>query len=422
MLYLFNGDRMKILSAIFLLTLSALLIYSGTGVSLASGNTSFEASLSGYYPYSSYYYYSYYPYLYYDYWYYPYSYYGYSYYPYSYYSSITTYIVTISISGLPAEYSVTIEIDGNNEGTIQGGSSKEFEVSSRGPHVFSVLTYISGSDGVRYFASESIWNLDAVEKSYYPVTGGYSYYYYQFTYARQKLEASHTFNYEPEYMLTIDSMQGQSLDKAGWKQRDTAVTLTAQQMIQDSDSERRVFRAWNIDGSEVTDSTISLTMNKPYNARSVYENEYYIEVKSDSGTPEGSGWYREASAATISVEPELSISGFWGSLGAKHVFEKWVGIIDGDQFSSTTTITVNEPMMIEAMWQTDYSMAYINLVIIIVIILALIIIGIIVIRRTGKLRKKNEKSSVIDTLNHRYSKGEISREEYLQMKKDIQKS
>jgi uncharacterized membrane protein len=403
---------MKSSSTIFLLTLSALLIYSGTVVSFASGNSSFQASLSGYYPYSSYSSYSYYPY----------SYYGYSYYPYSYSSSFTTYVVTISIFGLPAEHSTTIEIDGNEEGTIQGGSSKEFEVSSRESHVFSVSTYISGSEGTRYFASEPIWNLDEVESSYYPVTGGYSYYYYQYSYARQKLEASHTFNYEPEYMLSVDTIQGQSADKAGWKQRDTVVTLTAQEMIKDSNSERRVFRAWNIDGSEVTGSTISLTMNKPYNTRAVYENEYYIEVKSELGRPQGSGWYREGSTATISVDPEVSISGFWGSLGAKHVFDRWVGVRDGDQFSSTTLITINEPMTVDAMWQADYSMAYITLAIILAIILALIVIGIIVSGRVSKLPKKDEKSSVIDTLNLRYSKGEISREEYLRMKKDIQKS
>jgi uncharacterized membrane protein len=413
---------MKFSSAIFLLTLSALLISSGTGVSIVSGNTSFQASLTGYYPYSSYYYYSYYPYSYYDYWYYPYSYYGYSYYPYSYYSSFTTYIVTISIFGLPAEHPTIIEIDGNEEGTIQGGSSKEFEVSSRESHVFSISNYISGSEGVRYFASEPIWNLDEVESSYYPVTGGYSYYYYQYSYSRQKLEAAHTFNYEPEYMLTVDSVQGQSVDKAGWKPRDTVVTLTAQEMIKDSDSERRVFRAWNIDGSEVTGSTISLTMNKPYNARAVYENEYYIEIKSELGRLQGSGWYREGSTATISVDPEVSISGFWGSLGAKHVFDRWVGVRDGDQFSSTTLITVNEPMTVDAMWQADYSMAYITLAIILSVILALIVIGIIVSGRVSKLPKKDEKSSVIDTLNLRYSKGEISRDDYLRMKKDIQKS
>jgi len=415
---------MKFSAAIFLLTLSALLISSGTGVSIASGNTSFQASLSGYYPYSSYYYYSYYPYSYYDYSYYPYSYYGYSYYPYSYYpySYTTTYVVTISISGLPPEHSATVEIDGNEEGTIQGGSSKEFEVSSRESHVFSVPTYISGSEGVRYFASESIWNLDEVERSYYPVTGGYSYYYYQPSYGRQKLEASHTFNYEAEYMLTVDGIQGQSVGKAGWKQRDAVVTLTAEEMIKDSDSERRVFKAWNIDGSEVADPTISLTMNKPYNARTVYKNEYYVEVRSDLGRAQGSGWYREGSTVTISVDPEVSISGFWGSLGAKHVFDRWVGILDGDQFSSTTLITINEPMAVEAMWQTDYTMAYITLAIILGVILALIVIGMIVSGRVSGMPKKDEKSSVIDTLNLRYSKGEISREEYLRMKKDIQKS
>jgi hypothetical protein len=41
---------MKSSSTIFLLTLSALLISSGTVVSIASGNSSFQTSLSGYYP------------------------------------------------------------------------------------------------------------------------------------------------------------------------------------------------------------------------------------------------------------------------------------------------------------------------------------------------------------------------------------
>jgi uncharacterized membrane protein len=223
-------------------------------------------------------------------------------------------------------------------------------------------------------------------------------------------------------MLSVDAIQGQSADKAGWKQRDTVVTLSVQEIIKDSNSERRVFRAWNIDGSEVTGSTISLTMNKPYNARTVYENEYFVDVKSELGRPQGSGWYRESSTTTISVDPEISISGLWGSLGAKHVFDRWVGIRNGDQFSSTTLITINEPMTIDAMWQSDYSMAYITLTIILAIILALIVIGIIVSGRVGKLPKKDEKSNIIDTLNLRYSKGEISREEYLKMKKDIQKS
>lgn len=223
-------------------------------------------------------------------------------------------------------------------------------------------------------------------------------------------------------MLTVDNAYGQSIDKAGWWQKSVVVTLSTSERIEQSDQERKVFKAWNIDGTEMVSNTITLTMNKPYKARSIYQSEYYIQVNSELGHPQGSGWYREDSMATISVDPEVAMAGFWGSIGAKNVFDRWDGMTSGDQFSPTTEIVIENPMVLTAMWRSDYSMAYITLAIILSLILILIIVGIIVSMRGLPEFQRRAPSSALDNLNIRYSQGEITREEYFKMKKDIQKS
>lgn len=376
------------------------------------------------------------------------------YYPYSTYASRQNYFVTISISDLPSDRSTSIQINGNDEGTIQGGSSREFEVRSTESHNFQVQEYVSGADGVRYVCRENSWTFEKTQTSNYPYNYPYyypyyyytaphyytnnsyspvvySYYYYPGAYyypyyypssSRSTLEASHTFSYEPEYMLTVDNAYGQSIDKAGWWQKGAVVTLSTSERIEQSDQERKVFKAWNIDGTEMFSNTITLTMNKPYKARSIYQSEYYIQVNSERGHPQGSSWYREDSMATISVDPEVAMAGFWGSIGAKNVFDRWDGMTSGDQFSPTTEIVIENPMVLTAMWRSDYSMAYITLAIILSVILILIIVGIIVSIRGLPEFQRRAPSSALDNLNIRYSQGEITREEYLKMKKDIQKS
>jgi uncharacterized membrane protein len=55
-------------------------------------------------------------------------------------------------------------------------------------------------------------------------------------------------------------------------------------------------------------------------------------------------------------------------------------------------------------------------------IILLIFVAVMAARRTTLQPKKEEKTDAMDTLNLRYTKGEITREDYLRTKKDIEKS
>jgi hypothetical protein len=372
------------------------------------------------------------------------------YYPYSSYLSRGRYVVTISISGLPSEYSVDVNINGNLAGAVQGGSSKQFEVRSTESNIFQVESYVSAGEGTRYFCREPSWTLERAAKPYpyyyypyiplyypivyystnftYPYSVYYYYpsvyyypYYYPDPYAKTGLEASHMFTYTPEYMLVVENPSGQSVEKSGWKSVDTTVTLVTSEKIEKSNVERSVFRFWNIDGSEVTGSTVTLKMDMPHKATATYKTQYYLEVRSELDQPQGSGWYDEGSEAALSVLPEVPMAGFWGSLGARYVFESWTGPSGMNQYSPATRVTVDRPTVITAVWRQDYSSAYTVLAVILVLVLALVLVVIVVVRRYTPELARVKAPTPLETLNQRYIKGEITREEYLRMKKDIER-
>lgn len=275
-----------------------------------------------------------------------------------------------------------------------------------------------------YYFDDYLYNQYYPSPYYYPYYNNYPYYDYPYNYGYPRsstLEASHTFTYEPEYLLTVQNPHGASIEKSGWKQKDTTVTLTTPEKIEESNTERYVFKAWYIDGSENAGSTITLTMNKQYNARAEYETQYYLEVRSEIGRPQGSGWYDEGYSAIITVDPEGPMLGFWGSLGAKYVFDRWSGISSGDIFGATIKVVVENPMTVNAIWRADYSYAYMILAIILVAALLLIVVTVIALTR-GITFRRERGSPPLDTLNLRYSQGEMSRADYLKMKKDLEKS
>ncbi|MCW4043633.1 MAG: hypothetical protein NWE90_07920, partial [Candidatus Bathyarchaeota archaeon] len=409
---------------------------------------------SCYYPTTYYGYYTYYPtsyYGYYGYWapygyntyYYPTTYYGY-WAPYdgyygqygstSYYPGLTgTSTVKISISGLPSDYYAYIWIDGEEQGSIQGGTSEEFQVSNTESHLFEIESYIAGPEGVIYYCGESSWTFenpdgtdyqysnsassyDTQDSSYYPIA---SYTSPPSSYSPRP-EISHTFDYGSEYFLAVENPYEYSTDQTGWKPKDTTVTLSTPERVESSNQERGNFKAWIVNGIERTDSTITLTMNAPHIAIALYENQYYVEVQSDESPAQGSGWYEEGSVITISVPPEVPMTGFWGILGAKHRFVSWTGPVSTPN-SPTTTVTADSSQTIYAVWSEDYSGAYIILAIIFAAILILIVAAIIASRKGINLKRESS-STALDSLNLRYSQGDISREDYLKMKKDLEKA
>jgi hypothetical protein len=96
-----------------------------------------------------------------------------------------------------------------------------------------------------------------------------------------------------------------------------------------------------------------------------YAPEYFLAVSSQFGTVSGSDWYDEGSKATFAVDRNaFPMTGIIGSLGAKHVFEKWGGdasVSSVGQFGSTKgEIIMNGPKSVSAVWRDDYTFLYLS--------------------------------------------------------------
>jgi hypothetical protein len=371
------------------------------------------------------------------------------YYPYSAYSSSGKYSVTVSVSGVPSEYSTTVKIDGNPEGAVPGGSSKKFEVRSSDSHVIQVEDYVTGPSGIRYYCKDSSWTLEKTSRSYYPYYPYYPYfpasyyylnyttpvsyfyyypsiyyypYYYPDSYSKPRVEVAHTFSYAPEYMLTVENPYGQSVDKTGWRQQDSTVSLSTAERVETSSTERNIFKAWNIDGSEMATNAPTLTMNAPHKAVAVYQTQYYLDLKSEFNQPQGSGWYNKGSEATASISPQAEMPGFWGALGGGYICDSWTGPARTYPSTPIIKVTMDQPMTLTAVWRQDYSTAYLILAMIMVLILVVIALAVIAAKRFLPKIRNEKVPTAMETLNLRYSKGEITREDYLKMKKDMEKS
>ena len=115
---------------------------------------------------------------------------------------------------------------------------------------------------------------------------------------------------------------------------------------------------WSINDSEFipinrNDSgffeTESIHISDGQKAKFFSVRQYWIDVISDIGNIEGSGWYDEGSMATILAKP-------LENLFSVDVIDRWEG--SGlNSVDNPAPILVNSPLVITAKWKTDYSKA-----------------------------------------------------------------
>ncbi|RKZ34649.1 hypothetical protein DRQ33_01710, partial [bacterium] len=113
---------------------------------------------------------------------------------------------------------------------------------------------------------------------------------------------------------------------------------------------RYEFRSWS-DGGARHHEVISGDTNQVYEA--IFEQFYRVWLNSPYGTTTGDGWHTPGSNVNISVEPETV---FNADTTIRHIFQGWVGTGSGSYTgsSNTATITVNEPIIEDAQWDTMY--------------------------------------------------------------------
>jgi len=313
---------------------------------------------SYYYPY----YYSYY-YPYYSYYYCPSSSYSYGYPYYSYYYGY--YSGYGSSYCNPTSYTLSVNTDPSNLGTVNGGGSYTAGSSAS----FSVTqTTIQASQNTRYVFDH--WSGDYSGAG----TSGT---------VTMNNAMSITAVYQTQYYLTVNAQpqNAPSPQGGGWYNNgDTATVQNGGQTIGDSQS-RLLFQGWSLDGqAPQPSSTLSVAMNAPHSVTAVYGQQYYLNVQTDQGVASGSGWYDAGSTAQVYVSTPVSTQ-----YGVSIIFNGWQG--DSSSMSQSTTVLMDGPKNLVATWRTDSTVLYLTIAAVIVAAV-LIVVGIIAFMARGRGAKQ----------------------------------
>ncbi len=108
---------------------------------------------------------------------------------------------------------------------------------------------------------------------------------------------------------------------------------------------RYVFKGWNNGASS---KSISVPVDEWTTVIALYEKQYYVEVSSEYGSPEGSGWYPEGARVNLTVDDTVMIDD-----GVRAVFSSWSG---GEKpgSSSGNYIYAFQPTRITVSWSIEY--------------------------------------------------------------------
>lgn len=252
-----------------------------------------------------------------------------------------TYSVSLSLDGVPSQYGAQVTVDGTQQGAVGGASPSIMQLTFKldTTHTIVLDQYIQGDTGVRYFTSQNSWSVNSA--------------------------ASHTFEYETQYLVTVSTDPAGITDVTGgdWYKAGTSVqTNEVPTTVSGTAGTQYAFQGWEVNGVTQSGNGISLVVDKPYNAVAKYVTQYQLVVDSPYGNPKGQGYYDAGSTATFSV---TTPSGF----PVQQVFVRWEGAYTGT--SPTGSVTMDSAKVIHAVWSPSY--------------LLLIIIGIVAVAVVGGL-------------------------------------
>jgi hypothetical protein len=231
--------------------------------------------------------------------------------------SVGDYLVDVSVAGLPEEFAVKVNIDGEDAGTIRGEEKKQTALTT-GIHVISVNATVYSNERTRYVVDNGSRTVSS--------------------------QGAQVFQYHAEYYVsvTVDSPLGET-EGSGWYVVGKRALFSARSPQNVSFGVRYVFTNWNgdykghsIDGSIVVDG--------PKNIAAEYKLQYYLRLGSEYGKPKGEGWYDSNSTASVSVSSLVVRPD-----GTRVVFKGWTGDINSP--NSNLTVFMNKPYSLTAEWE-----------------------------------------------------------------------
>jgi zinc-ribbon domain len=260
--------------------------------------------------------------------------------------SPNTYDVSLSLNGVPSQYTAQLQVDGQPQGGIGGGQIEELTFKLNTTHMLSVDQYVAGDTGVRYYCAQNTLSVSS--------------------------SGSFTFSYQTQYQFTVqtDPSGITQVTGSGWFPAGTGVqTNQVPAVVSGGTGTQYAFKGWDVNGTPQTGNPISITMDKPYTATAKYTTQYQLVVDSAYGSPKGAGYYDAGTAAQFSV---TTPSGF----PIQRVFVQWQGDYTGT--SPQGSIAMDKPHTVHAVWTTSY------IPLIAIIVVAAAVIAGLLLRRSRR--------------------------------------
>ena len=161
-------------------------------------------------------------------------------------------------------------------------------------------------------------------------------------------------NYQLQNFLkvSVEPLGVTSAAGEGWYLPTDSVTVgPVPTSISGGEGVRYVFQQWTVDSTAISGNSVQITMDAPHTVVAEYKTQYLLTVSSDYGVVQGGGWHDAGSSAAFSVTTSVDTS-----YGVKQVFERWTG--DLESTSPATTITMDSPHTVSAVWGTDSTILY----------------------------------------------------------------
>jgi hypothetical protein len=171
--------------------------------------------------------------------------------------------------------------------------------------------------------------------------------------------------------VTVDDVEytADQLPKVfNWPNGSTHV-LQVSETINGPRGVRYVFSEWS-DG--VKDAKRNVTATRTMDLKAVFKTQYYLDVVSSLGNPQGTGWYDSGIKADFAVTSPL---GFL----ILNVFDHWEG--DATGRSASASVVMDRPKTVTAVWHTDYTQLIILVGALIGLAVAVVVVGLLLLRR-----------------------------------------
>jgi hypothetical protein len=241
-----------------------------------------------------------------------------------------SYVVTITVQGLPANMSTRIFMDGTPNVTLSSGQSRSFNFSGSATHYVVVQSYVpdfNGQNGTRYFEKDTSWSFNAV--------------------------GSHVFAYTSQYYLKVQTSYS-SVGAEGWYDSGAIAQATLKDgQVDEGQDTRHVFTGWTSDASGTGLASNNIVMNGPKTAVATWKTQFHLTVESvPPGVTDlsGSGWYDAGASASISAAKVIS-----ATEDTRLRFSHWSGSFDGQ--SPTGAVVMDRPKNVKAHYLAQYLLA-----------------------------------------------------------------